>query len=180
MLALSPVVAFAQAIPPGEEGELGKLLPPVPGTRVCHERVFSEDDLAAHPEQTVTAMTLRIAYYRHDPDEFHPEGQRNYYFNVVARLRDKTHALKAIGECAPWGDKVSCGVDCDGGGFTFTIAGEDTVRMDFGEQARLRMTPGCSGEADAVDFTPGEADRVFVLNKTADSDCPAYETWSPD
>jgi hypothetical protein len=177
MLMLSPVVAFAQAIPPGEEGELGKLLPPVPGTRICHEKVFSAEDLAAHPDQTVAAMTLRVAYYRHDPDEFHPEGQRNYYFGVVARLRDKEQPLRALGECAPWGDKVSCGVDCDGGGFTFTIAGKDTVRMDFGEHARLRMTPGCSGEADAVDFTPGEADREFVLSKIGDDACPAYEDW---
>jgi hypothetical protein len=177
MIVLSPVLAAAQAIPPGQEGELGKLLPPEPGTRICHEQVFSADDLAAHPDQTVAAMTLRIAYHRFEPDQFYPEGQRNYYFALVARLRDTDRALTAIGECAPWGDKVSCGVDCDGGGFTFTISGKDAVRIDFGEDARLRMTAGCSEEAGAVDFTPGPADREFVLSKIGDDRCPAYEDW---
>jgi hypothetical protein len=177
VLALSPALAAAQAVPPGEEGELGKLLPPVPGTRICHERVFSEDDLATHLDQTVTAMTLRIAYYQFEPDQFYPQGQRNYYFALVARLRDHEQPLTAIGECGPWDDKVSCGVDCDGGGFTFTIVDKDAVRIDFGENPRLRMTAGCSEEGNAVVFTPAPADRAFVLSKIGSDACPAYEDW---
>jgi hypothetical protein len=179
-LLLAPAFAAAQAVPPGEEEELGRLLPPVPGTRICHRQVYSAEHLAAHPEQTVTAMTLHIAYYRHDPDEFHPEGQRNYYFIMSLRTRDRTEALTASGECGPHDGKVGCGVDCDGGGFSFSIAGPDVVRVDFGENGRLRMTEGCGGGYGAVDFEPGPADREFVLTKTADDQCPAYEDWWPD
>jgi hypothetical protein len=175
VMVLSPAFAGAQAIPPGQEGELGKLLPPEPGTRVCLSRVFSTDDLAARPDQVVAAMTLRIAYHSFEPDEFYPEGQRNYYFALVARLRDSEQTLTAIGECAPWEDKTSCGVDDDGGGFSFTIAGKDAVRLDFGEHPRLRMTASGSGQ-DGI-FTPDAADREFVLSKIDGGECPAYEDW---
>lgn len=110
----------AQAIEPGKEGELASFAPPQAGARACFRRAYDRAHLKAHPKQAVTEMRFRIAYYIHEPDEFAPKGQRNYYFEVLAKLREQPKPLSAMGECRPTGDgkAIFCGVDCDGGGVT--------------------------------------------------------------
>jgi hypothetical protein len=76
--------AGAQPVMPGEEGELVNFLPPEVGRRVCYARVYSQQHLAKHPKQKVAEIQFRLTYYRHEPDDYAPQGQRNYYFEVHA------------------------------------------------------------------------------------------------
>jgi hypothetical protein len=80
-------IAGAQTVTPGEEGELAKFLPPEPGRRICYARTYSAEHLKKHPQQTVTEVAFRLAYFRHEPDDFFPKGQRNYYFAMLAKQR---------------------------------------------------------------------------------------------
>lgn len=171
--------AFAQAIEPGKEGELAKFLPPQDGARVCYSRVYDAEHLKKHPRQQVTEMEFRLTYYTHEPDEFFPKGQRNYYFAVLAKLRGQApdEPLIAEGECAPHGNSISCGVECDGGGVVLTRREAGKVLVDLTALGRLRMTSGCDAEDGVVELVPGEDDKSFLLSKATESSCPVYEDW---
>lgn len=170
--------ASSDTIAPGQEGELLNFLPPQPGKHICYSRAYSADHLAKHPQQKVTYIEFRLAYHRFEPDQFFPEGQRNYYFEALARVRGKGRLLKAFGECSPQGGKISCGVDCDGGGLVVKRTDKPgQILVDLTAYGHLRMTEGCGeDEDDYVDLEPGADDKTFLLTQTAGS-CPAYESW---
>lgn len=169
--------ALAQSIEPGKEGELANFLDPEPGARVCFGRVYSAEHLGRHPRQKVTEVGFRLTYFRHDPDEFAPKGQRNYYFSMSAKTRGSARTLKALGECGPNGGSIGCGVECDGGGVSVTRRPGDRILVSLGEGGRIRMTEGCSEEENAVDLEAGEDDREFLLDRLPERACPPYETW---
>lgn len=175
--------AAAQPVDPGKEGELAKLVKPVPGARACFRRDYDARHLSQHPLQKVTHMEFRLTYFQHEPDAYYEQGQRNYYFELLARLRDQKTArpLSAMGECAPGrNDKaIFCGVECDGGGVVIRLRDRpDQLLVDLSASGRIRMTSDCGeDEENAVELEPGEDDRTFLLTKTAEADCPAYDDW---
>ncbi|AMS40280.1 hypothetical protein AA2016_1346 [Aminobacter aminovorans] len=186
LVALSALLVCAQArtqaIEPGKEGELANFIPPEAGARACFGRIYDEAHLKAHPKQQVTEMQFRIAYYIHEPDAFYPKGQRNYYFEVLARLRGHKQAkpLSAMGECSPSDDgkSIFCGVDCDGGGVMVKRSVGGKIVVDLEALGRLRMTSDCGeDEEGGVELLSGADDKRFLLSKQASSECPAYDNW---
>ncbi|MBB6465462.1 hypothetical protein [Aminobacter carboxidus] len=174
--------ARAQAIEPGKEGELANLIPPEAGARACFGRVYDEAHLKTHPRQQVTEMQFRLAYYIHDPDAFFPKGQRNYYFEVLARLRGhkQPKPFSAMGECGlrDDGKSIFCGVDCDGGGVMVKRNGDGKIMLDLEALGRLRMTSDCGeGEEGGIELSSGADDKRFLLSKLPASECPAYDDW---
>ncbi len=170
--------AAAQAIEPGSEGRLAELVPPKDGARACYTRAYDAKHLQDHPKQKVTGMQFRLAYHIFEPDEFFPKGQRNYYFQLDAKLRGGARKQTAAGECSitPTG-KIFCGVECDGGG---VIVSQKSGRLlvDLEAVGRLRMTLFCDGgEEDSVDLLPGEDDKAFLLEPIRMESCPAYDDW---
>lgn len=173
--------AVPQAIEPGKEGALALIVPPKDGARACYARVYDADHLKAHPRQKVAAIGFRLTYYIHEPDEFFPKGQRNYYFQLDARLRGGGKPLVASGECSPHPDgrSIRCGVECDGGGVIIRQRAGGKVLVDLGATGGIRMTQGCDGddEEGAVELLPGADDKEFLLSRQGDSACPHYEDW---
>jgi hypothetical protein len=169
--------AAAQPVPPGQEGELGKLLAPVHGRKICFARAYDGAHLKKHPKQKVTALLFRLEYYRHPPDPPHyPQGQRNYYFRMSAKVKGQHKTLYASGECVAGDNSIGCGVECDGGGVSVERdpKGEAIIiRIDD----RIRMTQGCDGddENNTVDLTPGVDDKAFRLDNAALSTCRALD-----
>lgn len=170
------VPAFGQAIAPGEEGELANFLKPEAGKRICYARIYTPEHLAKHPKQKVTEIGFRLAYYRFPPDEFYPQGQRNYYFALTAKRKGSARLLTARGECGPNGNSIGCGVECDGGGVSVTRRPGDKILVSLGKGGWIRMSEGCD-EGDAVDLEAGEDDREFLLSRLPDSACPPYGAW---
>jgi hypothetical protein len=168
--------AGAQPVMPGEEGELVNFLPPEVGRRVCYARIYSQEHLAQHPKQKVAEIQFRLTYYRHEPDDYAPQGQRNYYFEVLVRLRGEKDTMTSMGECTPNGSSIFCGVDCDGGGVEVTRRPPDKILVSLVEMGRLRMTNGCD-ESDSVDLEARKDDKEFLLTKTDDPSCPPCEDW---
>lgn len=78
----------AEPIEPGKERQIADLLPPEPGARICFATDYDDAHLSAHPSQSVRSIGFRIGYFAHDPDEFYPRGQRNYYFALSSLLRN--------------------------------------------------------------------------------------------
>ena len=100
--------AAAQTVPPGQEGELGKLLPPVHDRKICFARTYDAAHLKRHPQQKVTALLFQIRYHRHDPEKEHPDGQRNYYFGMAAKVKGHKKTLYASGECVSGKGTIGC------------------------------------------------------------------------
>lgn len=173
----SPQSASGQAIAPGEEGELANFLEPVAGQRICYARIYSSAHLAKHPKQRVTEIGFWLAYHRFPPDEFYPQGQRNYYFALTAKRKGSGRLLTARGECGPNGNSIGCGVECDGGGVSVTRRPGDKILVSLGKDGWIRMTEGCDEEESAVNLEAGEDDREFLLSRLPDSACPPYGAW---
>lgn len=172
--------SFADVVQPGKEGVLANLVAPVPGERICFARNYSRDHLEAHPKQRVTGMQFQLTYYRHAADQDYPKGQRNYYFRLIAKLRDKTKPYSVIGECNASGANIRCGVECDGGGVNIRKRQEGKLLVYFGDYDEIRLAEGCGEEEDpdkTTDLKAGADDKEFLLNPVAAENCPAYEKW---
>ncbi len=177
LLSPSDRTAQAQPVPPGEEGKLASLVAPQPGAHKCFQRTYDAAHLSARPDQTVTAMEFRLAYHRFEPDEFYPQGQRNYYFALLVKRRGESRRLTAEGECIAYGDGISCGIDCDGGGLGIVAHEDGSLLVDLTPFGRIRMTRSCGDGEDSVDLEPGKDDKTFRLDPVPASQCPAYEDW---
>ncbi|BCH27234.1 hypothetical protein MesoLjLb_70190 [Mesorhizobium sp. L-8-3] len=170
--------ALAQPIEPGKEGQIARLLPPEPGTRICFARQYDGAHLKAHPDQQVQSIGFSLAYHAHDPDEYYPKGQRNYYFELRAKMRSGQE-LAAGGECVPAedGKNIHCGVECDGGAVLIRQAAKKgQLLVDLEATGRIRMSDGCDDES-GIDLEPGIDDKTFLLSEIPADRCPAYEDW---
>lgn len=167
--------ALAQPVPPGQEGELGKTLAPVHGREVCFARTYDPAHLKRHPKQKVTALLFQLRYRRHPAERGYPEGQRNYYFAMSAKVKGQKKTLYASGECVPGDGGFGCGVECDGGGIRVKREPK-TDAIVIRLEDRIRMTIGCDGEEDdTVDLTPGADDKIFRLDKAELSACRSLD-----
>jgi hypothetical protein len=174
-VAAPAVFVQAQPVKPGAEGPLAALLAPGPGKHICFARRYDTAHMRAHPAQRVRSMGLRLAYHAHAPDAFYPQGQRNYYFQLRATLRDG-RALATGGECAPAGEHgevIRCGVDDDGSAVLIRPATGGSLTVDLQATGRIRMS---AGESD-FDLMPGADDGTFLLAARPAGECPAYEHW---
>ncbi len=176
-LLFTALATLAQAgtVMPGEEGALKDILPPTPGGHICFARTYDAAHLKAHPQQTVSYIELRLAYYRHDPDTGYPDGQRNYYFDLRAKRKGSDDIASTGGECGLYEGGIDCGVDCDGGGVL--LKGDaNAVTLSFGDKWGISMTNECGGgEGSGPDLVPGADDKEFRLTKI--DKCPAYDDW---
>jgi hypothetical protein len=77
---------------------------------------------------------------------------------VLAKVRGNKKLLTAMGECSPSGSKISCGVDCDGGGMMAERRAEPgKILMSFGDYYGLRMTMGCGEDEEGDTVMLGRA-----------------------
>lgn len=182
LLSAPAAPGLAQAIEPGAEGKLAALVKPRAGARACWARTYDRKHLDAHPHQKVTEMRFRLAYHVFPPDRYFPKGQRNYYFELQARLRGHSGGkpLEASGECSPTedGKGIWCGVECDGGGVMISRRDGGKLLVDLQSTGRIRMTEGCDeSDEDGIDLEPGRDDRAFLLSPVEAAECPPYEKW---
>lgn len=174
--------ALAQPVAVGEEGALAEILAPEPGLHVCYARSYDAAHLAGHPQQTVTSVLFRLEYYRHDPDDYYPKGQRNYYFSMGVTRRGSDELLATAGECVPGVGTISCGVECDGGGVLLERKGPDAVLIDLEATGRIRMAAcGDSEDEAGIDLLPGRDDKQFLLRKADAAACrPLEQRYAPE
>lgn len=182
VILLAIATAPASAVEPGQEGNLAEFVRPIPGERVCFARDYTAAHLARHPKQRVAAIRFALTYHRHEPDEHHKQGQRNYYFKLDVRFRDRPDkTLSAVGDCFSGNGFIRCGVDCDGGGVRVRWQKRpEQVLIDYGNYYGIRLS-ACGGEEDdgedAKALKPGADDKSFLLSRTKQEDCPEYDTW---
>jgi len=169
----------AAEVEPGKEGNLAEFVKPEPGERVCFARTYDAAHLAKNPKQTVSAIKFFLSYIKHDPDQYRKDGQRNYYFNLEVRFRDRPRkAFTTGGDCFPGDGVIRCNVDCDGGGVQVRWDRKpDRILVDVEKTGYIRLAE-CGGEEDkSRELRPGADDRTFLLTRLRADACPLYEMW---
>ena len=145
----------------------------------CFARPYDKAHLAEHPDQTVTAVKLKI--YASPPDP------KTLWFYIQIRRRGEYKALHNKGVCEQEASVLSCFIECDGGGVRITPRSNVTILMRLGIQPplgpngevikadeRIRMTAcGTQDEDDGggTEVTGGKDDHEFLLYQADDAVC---------
>jgi hypothetical protein len=138
----------------------------------CFIRTYDAAHLASHRGQKVAAMMVLVSA--------EPAGATMgpaFSFSLGVKLRASGTRWEAGGACGgatPGGDgsgridRLTCGVDCDGGGIEIRLADDATAVVTIDHYMRVSK----SGD-DAVQksLSAGAEDRSFRLQRTKLGDC---------
>ena len=153
-------------------GELDAFVGDADGSLACWSRQYSEQHLAAHPDQQVTAMSLAVGYEAFDDGNAELPGY--YWFNLAAALRDGKSG-SAGGTCSAAGDglEMVCAVDCDGGGIVVMPRNDGAVLADLERYGYIYMVGGCGAEEEGFALESGRDDKQFLLHQADNKSCKA-------
>jgi hypothetical protein len=189
-------VMFAFAVSGASAQEKASPLPrhlPL-GQEACFGRVYDAAHLKKHPKQRVTAFHLFRDFTpdtnKETPAETREEmedidGDGGIRVTAYVRFRDRPGLFFNGLHCSMSADgsKVSCGIDCDGGGFFLKDAGKSLLLENRG----FVVVGGCGASEDEEENSdivqPGADDKVFRLDPLPVAQCRALEdsrkpTWA--
>jgi hypothetical protein len=169
----SPDIAFAKRMFAGSA--------PQPKGYACFIRRYDAAHMAQHPKQKVAVMKLLITA------EMVPDDKvLEYSFRLGVNFRDRPGDFDSSGDCGhaaatkvpdnaeteiPVGVDISCGVDCDGGGVTVSLASND-ASVIVKPLDRIRIWKGKDfDESAATDLNAGADDKIFRLDRTKLDEC---------
>jgi hypothetical protein len=169
----SPDTAFAKRMFAGSA--------PQPKGYACFIRRYDAAHMAQHPLQKVTVMKLLVTA------EMVPDDKvLEYSFRLGVNFRDRPGDFDSSGDCGhaaaakvpddaetvmPAGVDISCGVDCDGGGVTVSLANND-ASLIVKPIDRIRIWKGKNpDESAATALNAGADDKVFRLDRTKLDEC---------
>lgn len=144
-------------------------------TYACFTRRYDARHLAAHPDQKVSAMKLLVTAEWLDEDKVFI---RNFRLNV--KFRNKRDSYDSMGGCShaimeeAGGEvRLSCGVDCDGGGIGIAMSKDNDATVVRLEHVRV-WTHGKDLDDDDIEkrgLNAGKDDGMFRLDRTSLDDC---------
>ena len=154
---------------------------PKPKGYACFIRRYDAAHMAQHPLQKVTVMKLLITA------EMVPDDKvLEYSFRLGVNFRDRPGDFNSSGDCGhaavtkvpdnaeteiPAGVDIACGVDCDGGGVTVSLANND-ASLIVKPIDRIRIWKGKNpDESAATALNAGADDKVFRLDRTKLDEC---------
>jgi hypothetical protein len=156
------------------------------GQEACFGRVYDAAHLMSHPKQRVTSFHL-FRDFTPDPNKETPQetretlvaddGDGGIRVTAYVRFRDRPGLFFNGLHCGPSidGDKVRCGIDCDGGGFFLKGAGKSLLLENQG----FVVVGGCGASEDEEENSdvvkPGADDKVFRLDPLPPAQCRALE-----
>ena len=128
-------------------------------------------------------MLFQLQYYKYEPNEYFPLGQRNYYFRVSINLRGADETLYSYGECSRWEDSIFCGVDDDGGGLTIAPNGDGGITVGWDaliSRPRTSVGPNEGESSPTYALTPDDG-KEFPLDHADLALCepPGQERLAP-
>jgi hypothetical protein len=127
----------------------------------CFTRTYDRAHLAKHPDQTVTAVKLKLI-----------ATNNRYDFILAFKVRGSNKTLRTEGFCMP--DErgragLNCRVECDGGGiFVSHRANDLMMHLDH-----IRVVGSCDESVidSGQDLSGGKDDREFRLDRVSDAMC---------
>ena len=126
----------------------------------CYQRLYSASHLASHPVQKVEAIEL--SHFNADSQAM-PGSEMNLHFAVRLRGRS-TWRTPVI--CRPQGNRLSCGVECDGGRFDVVARTGSSILITGGTDLYFS---DCDAKPRILERAPD--DKVFMLHRQPLSNC---------
>ena len=123
----------------------------------CYKRVYAPSHLAAHPGQTVTAMTLRV---RPISENGQPIDGKSHSADLTASFRGKTKRGFADSDCTSSGPSLACTINSERGRFRLT---KSSAGMLLEPETELRMHEPAEGPFLAAIGPANPEDRKFLL-----------------
>lgn len=92
---------------------------------------------------------------------------------MEADLVDGRHG-RAESPCLDQPGRISCGVECDGGGFDITPGADGMMLVDFGRKGNVLMSSVCAnGGSGDFRLEPSAEESPFVLQPMDEAACQA-------
>ena len=141
-------------------------------TYACFVRRYDAAHLKQHPLQKVSAMKMLVTVEKAEED-----ASLQYGFRLGIGFRNRPGAFSSAGSCGdakalPDGGRVmiSCGVDCDGGALSVTLAsGDKSVVVDINQ---IRIWDDNKPDEDTTQSLPaGADDKSFRLDRANLEEC---------
>jgi 2Fe-2S iron-sulfur cluster binding domain len=142
--------------------DAGRAADPLVG---CYKRAYAASHLAAHPGQTVTAMTLRA---RSISENGQPIGGKSHSANLTASFRGKKKRGFGDSDCAASGQSLLCVLDSERGRFRLT---KWPSGMVLEPDTDLRMHEPAEGPFLAAISPSNPEERKFLLTPVAGDVC---------
>ncbi|MDQ2092630.1 hypothetical protein [Rhodalgimonas zhirmunskyi] len=137
----------------------------------CYGQAYTEADLAARPDQAVTA--IRLTHFPRSEGFFDAQGRKVFYpdtpeivVNLTIRHKGHEGPLLATGFCWPDGTGMACGLECDAGQFSLTGTDKDTLLLTLTSKLQF---DGCGGTSTTL--TTGDAKHGFEMRRLSADTC---------
>ncbi len=137
----------------------------------CFGRLYSNEHRAKHPQQRTAE--IRLDYY---PDLLGIDGDgsgvmpypkaREIIVLLSVRLSGNPFLWQTTAFCWPEGDKMSCGIECDGGRFDLIDRSADSLLLTGGSDL---MFSDCAASDKTLRRAPD--DRSFLLHRLPAEHC---------
>lgn len=132
-------------------------------TALCMRKIYSAEELAARPPQTVRSIAMQLF---EQPDQ----KDHTVYLNLQIELTDGVHDAFML--CDRTNPGLRCAVECDGGGADVVKIGKDEHRLQFVNRGFM-VSGGCGGAEEEGDIwlaaNPGGDDAFELETATV---CP--------
>jgi hypothetical protein len=141
------------------------LVPQQDGASRCWQRIYSEDHLAGHPAQLVTALSFGAGFEPYeDPEHMGAPGLTVFGMDVT--LRGGKTGTTSGGCYLSHDGELNCGVECDGGGVIVDVRDNGDLLIDLEATGSIRMESECGGGDGISSFAlePGSDDKQFLLH----------------
>jgi hypothetical protein len=125
----------------------------------CYERVYDKQYLKSHRKQDVVKMRLQIGVGKGN------DGPFELLDRVDAGFRKRAIYDGNLIECKPVGEELSCGIESDGGTFTVTDRGKNSLRIT--NESFMRF-----GDESGTTINAKGEHREFRLFRISESACP--------
>jgi hypothetical protein len=129
----------------------------------CYVRNYDKQHLKIHKGQNITSMSLKL-YSGKDVEGF----TGAMFADVSVKLRgDNKQTWSEVADCSGKPGAWTCGIECDGGGFTLK---ENSTGIVLTNSSYFRLAKdGCGENSMMIEATPEH--RVFKLKKSQLSAC---------
>lgn len=152
--------------------------PPGDTAYACFVRRYDANHLARHPRQKVAVMKLLIS-----AESDKESKQLRNSFRLGFRYRHRSGDFDSSGSCGSHAvlltegseTRLGCGVDCEGGGIEVALSKDNKSAIVRLEQIRVWQNNKPDDEAERS-LVAGADDKIFRLDRTANSDCASLVT----
>lgn len=128
----------------------------------CFSKVFDKAWLAAHPDQNVAKLTVYVARRAGEDAVWHSG-------NMEIKFRDSKATYQVTADCSGEGGLLSCGVDCDGGGYAITVISQSQISIAPDDRLRYYDIADEPSKETTKGFKSG--DTNLVADRTDIKDC---------